>query len=197
MPANQLSKGERTRLALLIETRALIQEVGYSALRVDELAKRAKVAKGTVFSHFGDKDGLLAVIVGEEVMRLLEAINAAPPPQSIEAIPDALAPLIDYIASDRVIFDIMLRYSGATGDITNEIVAQTFYDQIDLCARWIAPLQAVGVIRADQSPALLAEGIQAFLTHVIALSFCALHEHPDRPVDALLPFLRVMMAPPA
>ena len=68
-----------TRARLQEVAATIVQEQGYSGLRVEDVVARAGVAKGTLFSHFKDKDGLLAVLIGDEVMRLLDGMEAGGP----------------------------------------------------------------------------------------------------------------------
>ena len=182
-----------TRAKLLDVAAAIVQEQGYSGLRVEDVVARAGVAKGTLFSHFKDKDGLLAVLIGDQVMRLLDDMAAAPPPDTLEALIARLEPLLEYIAADRVIFDLLLRYSGSTGAETNAVVTQGIHRQIDIWAGWIAPLQAAGRLRAGPPPELLAEGIQAFLYQVLAVWFCSGSPQQDSPRAALTPFLQAWL----
>lgn len=178
-----------TRARLLAEAARLIQAHGYGGLRVEDAVEAAGVAKGTLFSHFNDKDGLLAVLIGAEVMRLIDDMAAATRPEDLPQLMERLSPLLDFVASDRVIFDLLLRYSGSTGAERDEVVTEGYYRQIDLWSGWIASMQATGAIRDDHPPALLAEGIQAFLNQVIAIRFCQGAQSTGTPAEALHPFL--------
>lgn len=178
-----------TRARLLAEASRLIEAQGYAGLRVEDVVEAAGVAKGTLFAHFRDKDGLLAVLIGVEVMHLIDGMETATPPQDLPQLVERLEPLLDFVASDRVIFDLLLRYSGSTGAERDEVVADGFYRQIDLWAGWIAGMQAAGTVRGDHPPALLAEGIQAFLNQVIAIRFCQGEQATGTPAEALYPFL--------
>lgn len=178
-----------TRARLLAEAARLVDAQGYAGLRVEDVVEAAGVAKGTLFSHFSDKDGLLAVLIGDEVMRLIDGMEAAPPPKDLPQLMERLEPLLDFVASDRVIFDLLLRYSGSTGTEREEVVAEGFYRQINLWAAWIAGMQAASTVRGDHPPALLAEGIQAFLNQVIAIRFCQGDQANGAPAEALYPFL--------
>ncbi|EBA17129.1 transcriptional regulator, TetR family protein [Roseobacter sp. SK209-2-6] len=186
-----------TRAALLREAEGLILENGFSALRVEDVVERAGVAKGTLFSHFKDKDGLLAVLIGARVMALMDEMEAQPSPEDVEDLCDLLSPLLCFIAQDRVVFDILLRYSGSTSAVIDETVTQSFHRQINQLSAWISVLQNTGQIRQDAAPELLAEGIQAFLNHVLALWFCVDHENGETPSSALLPLLQTWLAAPA
>ncbi|MFW8634036.1 TetR/AcrR family transcriptional regulator [Cribrihabitans pelagius] len=186
-----------TRARLLDAAAAIVVEQGYSGLRAEDVAARASAAKGTLFAHFGDKDGLLAVLIGAEVTQILEAMEEAGAPENIEALTERLAPHLDYVAQDRVIFDLLLRYSGTTAAEADAVVAQSFLGQVTLLTTWLETMQAAGTVRRDQPAGLLAEGVQGFLNHVLALSFCLAHEDTPEPAAALAPYLTAWLAPPA
>ncbi|ABF62738.1 transcriptional regulator, TetR family [Ruegeria sp. TM1040] len=178
-----------TRAKLLTVAAEIIDSHGVSALRVEDVVAQAGVAKGTFFSHFGDKDGLLAVILGARVMRYIEDMEDAPAPSSPAEIAQRLAPLLDFISQDRIIFDLLLRYSGTTGAEIEEVVTEGFLRQIALFIRWITNMQAKGQISQNGNPELLAEGIQGFLNHVLATGFCMEHSNTPPPSKALVPYL--------
>ena len=77
------------RRAQLIEVgREVFAERGYGATSVEEIAARAKVSKPILYSHFGGKEGLFAVVVDREVeyilSRIAEAVSTGPPRARLE-----------------------------------------------------------------------------------------------------------------
>ncbi len=185
----------QTRAKLLEVATQIVTTQGYSALRVEDVVEQTGVAKGTLFSHFKDKDGLLAVLIGAQVMGHLDQMEAKGVPHSIDEITHHLEPLLSFIGTDRVIFDVLLRYSGSTGAQVDEVITAGFVRQITLFASWLSEMQQVGIVRNDTSSEMLAEGIQAFLNHVLALWFCTEHDNIDTPSTALEPFLQVWLRP--
>ena len=186
----------KTRSNLLEVARDIVATQGYDGLRVEEVVDRAGTAKGTLFSHFKDKDGLLAVIVGEHVVALLDTLESQPCPHSIKELASRLAPLMTYVAEDRVIFDLLLRYSGSTGALVDEAITQFFLRQIDILSVWLGQMQRAGLVRGDQPPLMLAEGVQAFESHVLGLWFCMEHDIGDTPAATFGPFLQAWLAVP-
>ncbi|PJE26700.1 Bacterial regulatory proteins, tetR family [Pseudooceanicola marinus] len=183
----------QTRARLLEIGRAHFMRDGVSGLRVEQIVAEAGVAKGTFFSHFGDKEGLLTLLIGERMTAALDRIAAAAPPDAPDEFATALAPLMAEMAPDAQTFDIVLRHSGATGTDEEGPIARNFLAQVEVLTGWIARLQP-DAVRADADPALLAEGVQAFMAHAMALTFCALHSATG--IDARLrPFLRTWLAP--
>jgi AcrR family transcriptional regulator len=178
-----------TRARLLAVAEEITAERGYSALRAEDIVSRAGVAKGTLFSHFGDMDGLLAVLIGGKVMDLLDVMEQTPAPQTPAQITAALVPQLEFVARERVIFDILLRYSGVTAAQAEEAIAEGFLRQVRILEGWLHQMQAAGTIRRDQPVLLLAEGIQGFLNHVLAIWFCQDHQAGDSLQAALDPYV--------
>ncbi len=184
-----------TRAKLLAVAADIIASEGIGNLRVEDVVQRAGVAKGTLFSHFKDKDGLLAILVGAQVMQYLDDMDALGAPSSIDSLLNRIEPLLNYIAADRVIFDLLLRYSGSISDHSDEVITAGFYRQIELWANWVAVLQAQGHVRNNHPPALLAEGVQAFMNQVLALRFCQKTPADVPAMSALRPFVMAWLAP--
>jgi len=102
-----------TRARLIGAAEALIGKAGYEALRVEDVVLMAGVAKGTFFAHFKDKDALMDLLIGREIDACLDAIGKRPPPESIDELVETLGPLLRVMGSERYVFDVVIRYSGA------------------------------------------------------------------------------------
>lgn len=66
-----------TRDQILTAALALAADQGVSATSVDDIASRARVAKGSVFYNFGSKSALFEAILAEGVLRLNEDLREA------------------------------------------------------------------------------------------------------------------------
>src|SRR6185295_4257491 len=53
---------------------------GFAATRLDDVAKRAGVAKGTIYLHFADKDALFQELVRTALVPLIDRIARPPAP---------------------------------------------------------------------------------------------------------------------
>jgi AcrR family transcriptional regulator len=179
-----------TRARLIAAAEALIDDAGYEALRIEEVVLGAGVAKGTFFAHFKDKDALMDLLVGGEIDACLDAIEKRPPPETIDDLIETLAPLLTAMSSERYVFDVVIRHSGAAAIEEIGMIAMTFERQVRVIADWLAD----GPFRRDVPPALLAEGVQAFAIQSIALKFCALHSQ-DSMMDRLRDYLTAWLLP--
>lgn len=93
----------RNRSRILHTARELFAERGAEHVSMDDVARAAKVGKGTLYRRFGDKAGLAVALLDEEERRLQEAAIRGPAPlgpgaaplQRLEAFLDALVDLLE------------------------------------------------------------------------------------------------------
>src|SRR3954466_3406338 len=53
---------------------------GFAATRLDDIAKRAGVAKGTIYLHFKDKESMFEELIRTAIVPLVNRLGAGPPP---------------------------------------------------------------------------------------------------------------------
>jgi AcrR family transcriptional regulator len=70
----------RNRLRILRAAEELIADRGLEQIRMEDIAARAGVAKGTVFQRFGNRAGLAVALLDELERELQDAILSGPPP---------------------------------------------------------------------------------------------------------------------
>jgi len=61
---------------------------GFAATRLDDIARRAGVAKGTIYLHFKDKESMFEELIRTAIVPLVGPLQASPPPNA--SIRDAL-----------------------------------------------------------------------------------------------------------
>lgn len=66
------TRGEARRRALIEATWSLVKEIGIEATTLDEIIARAGGSRATIYSVFGDKDGLIEAAVGENCSAFAE-----------------------------------------------------------------------------------------------------------------------------
>lgn len=183
----------KTRARLIEAAREVVAEVGYDALRTEEVVRRAKVAKGTFFAHFHDKDTLLSLLIGAEMDKSLDRIAEAPAPGSVDDVVRLLMPLLKVMSENRTVFDVILRHSGAAAIDAIGPIAENIGRQVEVFATWF-DLERKHPFRRDIAPGLLAEGIQAFAVQAMALNFCAINNAVEVE-QRLQPYLEAWLMP--
>jgi AcrR family transcriptional regulator len=79
MQKEKLRKGEATHLAIEDAALELFMEQGYHATSMRQIAKRAKLALGGIYNHFGNKEEIFEAIIIDKhpYKRILPAVLAA------------------------------------------------------------------------------------------------------------------------
>ncbi len=161
----------KTRARLISAAEDVIQKSGYEALRVEEVVQAAGVAKGTFFAHFRDKDALMEILLAEKLNACLDQAEAGKPPKSVPQIIAALESVHSFMTVERYVFDLLIRYSGATAIAEIGPIAYFFERYFRVVMMWLEDAE----VRQDVPSELLAEGVQAFAIQAMSLKFCALH----------------------
>ncbi|TYL95202.1 helix-turn-helix transcriptional regulator [Bradyrhizobium rifense] len=79
-PASSRATRAAERRAAIVE--AAMEEFiarGFAATRLDDIAKRAGVAKGTIYLHFKDKESMFEELVRTVIVPVVARLNALPP----------------------------------------------------------------------------------------------------------------------
>jgi AcrR family transcriptional regulator len=122
LPAAAPTNPPSSRAARALERRQAIIEAamdefiarGYAATRLDDVARRAGVAKGTIYLHFEDKEALFQELVRSALVPLIGRL-AAPPPAG-GSVRAALERFAETFAQEVV--------STRRGDIVRLIVSE-------------------------------------------------------------------------
>ena len=77
MPDERESRKERKRQSLLAAAYGLFTEKGVAKTSVDEIVRRANVAKGTFYLYFQDKDQLLQQLGNRTIVQPLSGGESA------------------------------------------------------------------------------------------------------------------------
>jgi AcrR family transcriptional regulator len=157
-PASNRAARAAERRAAIVE--AALEEFiarGFAATRLDDIAKRAGVAKGTIYLHFKDKESMFEELVRIVIVPVVERLNALPPPSG------SVRDLVEAFASN------FLREVADTrrGDLVRLIVAEgprfpavaDFYYR-EVVSRGIAGMRALielGIARGEIREKKLAQ----------------------------------------
>lgn len=114
MTQNELGdlRVRRTRLALREALLALIEEKGFDALIVQDLADRAMINRVTFYKHYRDKYDLLEQIIQEMLSELATPVTTLLQSPKNEAVVAELTPWLEHVASHASFYRMMLGKEG-------------------------------------------------------------------------------------
>lgn len=171
---DQVERGRR----ILGAAEELLLAWGYRRVTIDEIARRAKVGKGTVYLHWKTKDALLLAVVLDAKLwgqrRQLQRMRADP----LEILPSRLmsAAYRDFLGKPllRALFTDDSDLLGRLTDIARKELAELTAYSNQALRRHLEVLRAHGLVRtdtdvADQHYALLAMSTGFFMAEALYL----------------------------
>lgn len=78
-PANRAERTAERRTAIVEAALDEFIARGFAATRLDDIAKRARVAKGTIYLHFKDKESMFEELIRTALVPMINRLHAPPP----------------------------------------------------------------------------------------------------------------------
>jgi AcrR family transcriptional regulator len=154
---------QRNRRALL-EAAAEAFAQGGVEVSAGEIARRAGVAKGTLFRHFPAKRDLVTAVLVDRMAQLealIEEISATRPP-GLRAVAELMTRGAALLAADRSFFDAAMRHA-----VVDEELARAKLGLEAALERLVAAAQACGEVRPDVA------GVDIAMLMMAATNTCA------------------------
>jgi AcrR family transcriptional regulator len=167
-PSNRASRAAERREAIVAAGLEEFVARGFAATRLDDVAKRAGVAKGTIYLHFTDKEALFQELIRSAVAPIIERL-AAPPVagRSAREMFESFAEMVahDVVATRRG--DILRLF--ITEGSRFPALAEFYYREV--VARGMAGMRALiqyGITRGEIRNEALAQFPQLMVAPAIA-----------------------------
>jgi AcrR family transcriptional regulator len=164
-----------TRARILEAAAHLSKKKSLEEMTAEAIAREAGVAKGTIFAHFGDMDGLLSYLLLGELEKLREAtdkndkLSAQDLADPVAALVHRMMALIAVITESQTMLRVFLENIGATkGHCAPEFIEQL--DALDekllqFLGFWQSSDDISPKLRSDRSPQEMLDGLIAFVIH--------------------------------
>ncbi|QWG15140.1 TetR/AcrR family transcriptional regulator; helix-turn-helix transcriptional regulator [Bradyrhizobium sediminis] len=78
-PANRAERAAERRAAIIEAALDEFIARGFTATRLDDVARRAGVAKGTIYLHFKDKESMFEELIRTALVPMINRLHAPPP----------------------------------------------------------------------------------------------------------------------
>jgi len=167
-----------TKARILEAARQLTDGKPFDAVSMDAIARQSGVAKGSLFAHFTDKNGLLSHVVAERLQAIVDdwAIEGVDGESRLAELLDRSMALVDLLSADRAVLQIYLDYSGATSSNVSEPFSASLEALEDRLFSFLSHWREKGgdpfALRSDLDVAALASGVSAFVTTAAIYRAC-------------------------
>ena len=114
------SKSETKAEAILKGAMQEFLKHGYAATSMDKIAKTARVSKATIYSHFGDKEGLFNAVIQDLAKDKFQTVMGLNQPQSLAQDPkivlsEIASRMLENAKRDRTFQDFIRIIIGESG----------------------------------------------------------------------------------
>lgn len=162
------SKRERTRAALIEATLNVVADKGFAAASLDEIAARAGMTKGAIYSNFGGKgDLMLAAMVAKGFSIPGPSDPAAPLPDQFREIGRQVVTMLERARGDAAFLAEFQLYALADPDL-RQAIAALYAQSFDASAAWLAQARD---LRPGFPPRDLAVALQSVIIGFLLQSF--------------------------
>lgn len=190
------TRSRRTRDQILAVARDLFARQGFEQTSIDQIASAAKVAKSSVFAHFGDKANLLAALGLSDIERLAEAgrdiVAQAGDRPLLPRLQDLLGPWLSYFCREHAFAGLYLSQSAlARGPHTDAFLALCRVLEDQVAELFQKHLQDPA---ATEEARLLSRGVQALFHEVIVYEISGWLRPPETAAAMLDRFLDIWIA---
>lgn len=173
--SKRIEAGRKTRRDILAAALRVFGEQGYSATRLEDIAKKAGISRGPIYWHFSSKENLHTKILKSSLKRYknridlaLQSMNGSP----LEKIRNLLKELFVMLEDDKEYRDAYSTFifrgelTGEAGRIYNEMMGGYYREAAITLADLIREGIQIGEIRADTNPELAASALLYFISGV-------------------------------
>ena len=170
------------RAALLRAARDVLVEEGYHHAKIDEIAQRAGVAKGTYYLYFKDKRAIFAELVDGLVSRIEAAIVRVDERADLGAqVRHNIRATIAVLAEDPLLTRIVLGPSSGLDAAFTDTVSRMHARVVAILSRALSDGQTLGVVAPGDTDLLATFAIGALKEAVLRSST---HESADASAPA-------------
>ncbi|GAA4044695.1 TetR/AcrR family transcriptional regulator [Nonomuraea soli] len=156
--ARQLERAHR----ILDAAAGLVLRWGYDKTTIEDVARAAEVAKGTIYLHWRTRDELFVALLRRERVAMLRAVRQADP----QTLDDLVRHLALGVMRDPLMRASVLNDSQVLGKLTRHKRADT--ELVSGFLGYFETLAGLGVIRGDLHPGehatVLGSVLHGFLT---------------------------------
>ncbi len=188
-----ISKGEKTRLAILDAAYGLIIEQGYAATSMRQISERAGLALGGIYNHFPSKEKVFRAIIEERhpFLQIVPLLNAVKGNTVEEFVRNAARSLVTELGHHPDFLNLMLTEIVEFKGEHIPLVFDKFVPMVMPLADRIGRLD--GNLRGIPPPILIRAFLGMFFSYYITEIVLGRLDAHDMPVNALDTFVDIFL----
>jgi len=180
---------EEKRELILGAAATIFSQKGFQYTKIDDVAREAKIAKGSVYQYFDSKETLFFEVGNWVLSQILQDLREL----SEQGFQEFLEKMLDLMADDSFFLLMMEFWAYGNHDTMKELFRDLYNEMRHILAQLVKKEQAEGAIPTTYDPQVISSGIIALCDgYFVQNQFC---KDVDIRVHAKT-FLRILFANP-
>lgn len=176
-------KRERTRAALIAATLNVAKDKGFAATSLDEIAARAGMTKGAIYSNFANKaELLLAAMFSQDLSVSPTAPVNAPAPAQVRGMAEGIAAMIERTRGEER-FLTEFEFYAITDPEMRKAFSDFYTQGFGLTAEYLSKVEGLG---GEMSGRDLAVALQSLTVGFVLQSFITPDEVTPKVIERTL-----------
>jgi len=160
-----------TRDRILSVTRQLFDELGEKNVTTDLIARRAQVAKGTIFAHFSDRPNLVAAIGAQDldliIGKIRISVQTRPASNLIGQLMQVYGPLLEFFARKPEFATLYVYYATQAENEWSRRFTKTCLSFEEILGNVLNSGQPDAANSPEHDTDFLVNGMQAFFLQIV------------------------------
>ncbi len=162
-------KDEGKHAKIIAAAIKVFAEKGFHNAHVSEIAREAKVADGTIYLYFRNKDDILISLFEQELCKIVENIrnDLEKETDPLEKIRRLVVNHLSTVANEKQLMEVLGVEVRQSAKFMKKYVNKPFMEYLDLIRSIITEGQEKGLIRQDLSPGVMKRALFGALDEMV------------------------------
>ncbi len=162
-------KDEGKHAKIIAAAIKVFAEKGFHNAHVSEIAREAKVADGTIYLYFKNKDDILISLFEQELCKIVENIRKDLEKETdpLEKIRRLVVNHLSTVANEKQLMEVLGVEVRQSAKFMKKYVNKPFMEYLDLIRSIITEGQEKGLIRQDLSPGVMKRALFGALDEMV------------------------------
>ena len=162
-------KDEGKHAKIIAAAIKVFAEKGFHNAHVSEIAREAKVADGTIYLYFKNKDDILISLFEQELCKIVENIrnDLEKETDPLEKIRRLVVNHLSTVANEKQLMEVLGVEVRQSAKFMKKYVNKPFMEYLDLIRSIITEGQEKGLIRQDLSPGVMKRALFGALDEMV------------------------------
>ena len=162
-------KDEGKHAKIIAAAIKVFAEKGFHNAHVSEIAREAKVADGTIYLYFRNKDDILISLFEQELCKIVENIRKDLEKETdpLEKIRRLVVNHLSTVANEKQLMEVLGVEVRQSAKFMKKYVNKPFMEYLDLIRSIITEGQEKGLIRQDLSPGVMKRALFGALDEMV------------------------------